>query len=353
MSEDISAELVASIATAYEDNTPLQILGGNTKGFYGRVPVGMPLAITGHEGIVNYEPTELVVSVRAGTRLSYLKSILAESGQMLAFDPPMFGPAATVGGMVASGFSGPARPYRGSVRDAILGVQIINGKGHQLHFGGEVMKNVAGYDVSRLMVGALGTLGVVLQASFKVLPAPEVNRTLVFSCSEEEALYQMNRWAGQALPLTGAAYLARQMYVRLSGSEDSVSSAAREIGGDQGKSADDWWDSLRDHKLSFFERNAPLWRLSVPPAASPLDMPGDSLIDWGGAQRWFFSNMPATEVRGGVRETGGHSTLFRGGDRSGEVFETLHGTQARLHVALKRAFDPGGIINRGRMVKDW
>jgi len=352
-SSDISAELISTVADAFERGTALEIQGGGTKQFYGRRSAGSLLRVKGHQGIVNYEPTELVVSVRSGTRLSELQQVLADAQQLLGFEPPAFGTDATVGGMVACGFSGPARPYRGSVRDAVLGVEIINGRGQQLRFGGEVIKNVAGYDASRLMVGAMGTLGVVLQVSFKVLPAPEVTMTRTFEMSEILALEQMNIWAGRPLPLSACAFYADRLLVRLCGSGDAVLAAGREIGGDEVHDTMTWWESLREQALPFFAQEEPLWRLSVPPATGPMNLPGDCLIDWGGAQRWLFCEHSADALRQVVRDAGGHATLFRGGNRDGEIFEPLQSVQLRLQQELKRAFDPRSILNPGRMVEGW
>ena len=352
-SSDISAELRSTVADAFEQGAALEIQGGGTKQFYGRRPTGSLLRVNGHQGIVNYEPTELVVSVRSGTRLSELQQILAEAKQMLGFEAPAFGADATVGGMVACGFSGPARPYRGAVRDAVLGVQIINGRGQQLRFGGEVIKNVAGYDASRLMVGAMGTLGVLLQVSLKVLPAPEVMMTRTFEMTEVLALKQMNAWAGRPLPLSACSFYAGRLSVRLGGSGDAVLAAGREIGGDEEHDAMTWWESLREQTLPFFARKEPLWRLSVPPATEPMNLPGDCLIDWGGAQRWLFCEHSVDVLRQVVRDAGGHATLFRGGNRDGEIFEPLQSVQSRLQQELKKAFDPRSILNPGRMVEGW
>ena len=345
---DVSAELAHTVRTA-TGGAALHIAGAGTKRFYGRAARGEPLRVAGHRGIVSHEPTELVLTARAGTPLTEIEAALASNDQMLAFEPPYFGPQATLGGTIACGFSGPRRPYAGSARDFVLGVKMINGKGEILSFGGQVMKNVAGYDVSRLMVGALGTLGVLLEVSLKVLPRPAAEITLTFELSPDQALVQMNRLAGQPLPLSGACHTAGKLWVRLSGSEEAVRAAQKKLGGREEAKGADFWRAVREHELDFFAGDTPLWRLSVPPAAPMLALPGQWLLDWGGAQRWLKSTVRATDVWEAAGAAGGHATLFRGGDRAGEVFQPLAPALLRLHRNLKHAFDPGGVLNPGRL----
>jgi glycolate oxidase FAD binding subunit len=214
------------------------------------------------------------------------------------------------------------------------------------------MKNVAGYDVSRLMVGALGTLGVLLEASLKVLPLPERELTLALALPAAEAIARVNVWAGQPLPLSAACHMGDTLYVRLSGSERAVVAARSKIGGDHVEQAATFWADLREHRLPFFRDEAPLWRLSVPPAAR-IALPGAWLIDWGGAQRWLKSGLPPTQIWRAAEHAGGHATLFRGGDRAGEVFHPLAPALARLHKNLKHAFDPTGMLNPGRYTTAW
>ncbi len=346
---DLSERLEDRIREACALGTPLRIIGGDTKQFLGREPRGERVDVSGHTGVLSYEPTELVVTVRSGTSIAETQAVLNQSGQCLAFEPPEFGLAATVGGTIASGFSGPCRPYRGSVRDFVLGVTCINGRGESLRFGGQVMKNVAGYDVSRLMVGAMGTLGAILDVSFKVLPIPDVEQTRVYEVSEEMAIAKMNEWAGQPWPLSAACYLKNRLRIRLSGTEEGVAAAARELGGVQDPDGGQFWRALREQYLPFFQSDGVLWRLVVPPATPPLELLGDGLVDWGGAQRWLLSEQGDETIRAAVQAVGGHSTRFRGGDRSLDVFQPLAPGLATLHQNLKNAFDPAGILNSGRL----
>ena len=350
---DIKPEIQQAVREAAAAGTALRISGGDTKAFYGRAATGEPLDVSAHRGIVSYEPTELVITARAGTPLKEIETTLAGSGQMLPFEPPYFGESATLGGAVACGLSGPVRPYAGSVRDFVLGVACINGKGEHLSFGGQVMKNVAGYDVSRLMVGAMGTLGVLLEVSLKVLPRPACELTAALPMDAAAAIDTMNAWAGQPLPVSACCYDDEVLRVRLSGTESGVRSARDKIGGEEVPQDDTYWADLREHRLPFFGSDAPLWRLSVP-AATPAPSDGSNwLLDWGGAQRWLVSDQPAETVRQQASAAGGHAMMFRGGDRSDDVFHPLAPTIETLHRRLKEAFDPKGILNPGRMYKGW
>jgi len=280
--------------------------------------------------------------------LRELEQALAEQGQMLPFEPPHFGEGATLGGAVACGLSGPRRPYAGSVRDFVLGCRLISGKGEALHFGGEVMKNVAGYDVSRLMVGAMGTLGVILDLSLKILPRPAVELTLVQERTPADAITAMNAWAGKTVPLSAAVYDGNRLTVRLSGAESAVKAAQQRVGGTVVENAAAFWERIREQRHAFFDGAAPLWRLSLPPATAPLDVPGTWLLDWGGAQRWLRSDADAETIRRAAGSAGGHATLFRGGERN-DVFHPLPAALLGLHRALKRSLDPSGIFNPGRL----
>jgi glycolate oxidase FAD binding subunit len=344
----LEKDLAERVLEAAGRGTPLAIRGGGSKDFYGRPVVGEALDVSGHAGVVSYEPTELVVTARAGTPLAEIEALLAEHGQMLPFEPPRFGPGATLGGMLAAGLSGPRRPWGGAVRDSVLGVRLINGRGEVLKFGGQVMKNVAGYDVSRLMAGALGTLGVILEASFKVLPRPAREVTLVHRLGAAEARRRLNDWQGLPLPLTGTLHLDDTLYLRLSGGEEALRSARETLGGDVGE-AGDLWQDLREQRLPFFtDGEAPLWRLSLPPAAPPLEADAPVLTEWGGALRWLRTDLPAAQVRRLAARQGGHATLFRGGERE-SVFQPLTAPMMALHRRVKAAFDTGGILNPGRM----
>ena len=351
-SNDRTAELQAELRAALADNRPLAIRGGGSKAFYGREVTGRPLGVSGHSGVVSYEPTELVVTVRAGTRLAELEALLAEHGQRLAFEPPHFGEGATVGGMVATGLAGPRRPWGGAVRDAVLGARILNGVGEELRFGGEVMKNVAGYDLSRLMVGSLGVLGVLLDVSLKVLPVPAARTTRVLELGPGQALERLAEWGRQPLPITGAVHSGGRLHVRLAGNASAVAEAGERIGGEELVDGGAFWADLREQRLAFFTGETPLWRLSLPPAVMQPDLPGEWLIDWGGAQRWLRSDAWAGTIHAAAREAGGHAALFRGGDRGGEVFAPLSTPLLRVHRNLKRALDPHGLFNPGRMYKE-
>ncbi|HEX2201517.1 MAG TPA: glycolate oxidase subunit GlcE [Gammaproteobacteria bacterium] len=347
---DILQDLIDTVKEANDSCWPLRIIGGETKAFYGRAVEGQRLSVAKYQGIVAYEPTELVLTARAGTRLTEIEEVLAAQGQMLAFEPPHFGVTATLGGMVAVGLSGPRRPYVGAVRDFILGVKCLTGAEQIVSFGGQVMKNVAGFDVSRLMAGVLGTLGVLLEISLKVLPAPEHELTLQREATAQEAIAFMNRWAGQSLPLSAACHDGARLYLRLSGSYRGVTAASAKIGGERLTDGAIFWRDLREHRLAFFApEQPPLWRLSVPPATPPLDLPGEQLIDWGGAQRWLRSHAAPELIRQAARDKGGHALVFRGGDRQAEVFSPLSPALEQMHRRLKQAFDPHRIFNPGRM----
>jgi glycolate oxidase FAD binding subunit len=352
MERDCAQEFSAAIQAAAADNTALNIVGGNTKEFLGRTPQGTRLAAATHRGILHYEPSELVITARAGTPLRDLEQTLAEHGQALAFEPPHFGDAATLGGAVASGLSGPRRPYAGALRDFVLGCRIINGRGEVLRFGGEVMKNVAGYDVSRLMCGAMGTLGLLLDISIKVLPRPATEITLAQDCTVAVALARMNAWAGRPLPLSAAVHDGRQLRFRLSGAASAVNAARQSMGGDPVPGAERFWHEIREQQHVFFTTDKSLWRLSLPPASAPLNLPGKCLVDWGGAQRWLISDADEELVRATTQAAGGHATLFRGGARDTERFHPLPAKLLTLHRALKQTFDPSGIFNPGRLYAD-
>ncbi|MBN9694343.1 MAG: glycolate oxidase subunit GlcE [Zoogloea sp.] len=330
----------------------LRIRGGGSKDFYGREPIGELLETGACRGIVNYEPSELVVTVRAGTPLAELEGALAEQGQMLAFEPPRFAAGSTVGGCVAAGLAGPRRAAVGGVRDFVLGARLIDGRGDVLRFGGEVMKNVAGYDVSRALAGSLGTLGLIVELSLKVLPRPVAEATLRFEADDEaDALHRLNAWAGQPLPISASAWRRRGLYLRLSGASAAVEAAQARLGGEGVDAAEAaaLWAGLRDHTDTFFSGSTPLWRLSLPSDALALALDGEQLVEWGGAQRWLRSEQPVADIRRRVESLGGHATLFRHGDRQGSCFHPLSEAMMRLQRNLKNAFDPAGVFNPGRL----
>jgi len=349
----MTGQFITELAERVRDHAarkaPLRIRGGGTKDFYGARVEGTPLEMAGYAGIVAYEPRELVLTVRAGTRLADIEAALAAEGQMLAFEPPRFGAAATIGGTVACNLSGPRRPYAGAVRDFVLGARIVNGKGEDLSFGGRVIKNVAGYDVSRLMAGALGTLGVLTELSFKVLPRPPAQATLAFEMDEARMIETVNRWAGQPLPLSATAWEAGVLRVRLSGASSAVAAARAKLGGAEVADGPAYWENLREHRLPFFAADRPLWRLSVAQTAAPIALPHPQLVEWGGGLRWVSGAVETARAREAAAGAKGHSTLFRGGERAGGVFHPLTPAIAKIHRRLKDAFDPAGILNPGRM----
>jgi glycolate oxidase FAD binding subunit len=341
---DIAEQLATTVRNATAARTPLAIHGSNSKRFLTGDIDGAPLDMTGHRGIVSYEPTELVLTARAGTPLAQIETTLGAHNQMLAFEPPHFGPGATLGGTIACNLSGPRRLYAGSARDFVLGTRIINGRGEILKFGGQVMKNVAGYDVSRLMAGSFGTLGVLLEISLKVLPRTAQEITLVFEMNATTALRAMNAWAGQPLPLSAACYLGDRLYIRLSGTEQGVRAAHIKLGGEHDARGAAFWQELREQQLLFFAGEAPLWRLSVPAAAPLLDLPGKWLLDWGGAQRWLRTDVNPREIHNAVEAVGGHARLFRDAEGQKPVRPST-AVAARLANELRRAFDPFAIFN--------
>ena len=350
---DISEDIVAAVRAAAAAGTPLSIEGSGSKRFMGRAVQAEPLATSAHRGILGYAPTELTLTARAGTPLAEIRQALAGNGQYLPFDPPAFGENATLGGTIACGLSGPRRPYAGAARDYVLGTRIVNGSGELLRFGGEVMKNVAGYDLSRLMTGAMGTLGVLLDISLKVLPEPGAQRTLSFELSAQEAIRRANEWAARPLPLTAVAHVDGRMLVRLSATAGGVEHAARMLGGEPLADDDDFWRDWREHRHAFFAGDAPLWRLSVPATSAPLELSGESAIDWGGALRWLRSDLPAETIRALTGGVGGHATLLRAGPAGNETpFHPLPEGLHRLHQRLKASLDPQRVLNRGRMYAD-
>ena len=338
------------VRAATAARTPLRIRAGGSKDFYGNDSRGEVLDPRGYAGIVAHEPTELVITARCGTPLAELEAVLDAAGQMLPFEPPHFGPAATVGGCVAAGLAGPRRASAGGVRDYVLGAKLLTGSGEVLSFGGTVMKNVAGYDVARLAAGSLGVLGVITEVSLKVLPKPVAEATLRLELDEAGALRKMNEWAGQPLPLSASAWRDGVLHVRLSGARAAVAEAQKRIGG-QPVDGGVPWLALREQTDAFFAGEAPLWRLALPSTAEPIGLQGAQLIEWGGAQRWLRSDAPAAGIRACAAARGGHATLFRGGERR-DVFTPLPAPIAAIHRRLKAEFDPAGIFNPGRMY-DW
>ena len=337
----------------------LCLRGGGTKDFYGGPLEGDPLDLRGYAGIVSYEPSELVVTARCGTPLAELEAVLSEHRQMISFEPPHFGAGATLGGCVAAGLAGPRRAsnglYYGAVRDYVLGCVLMDGRGDVMRFGGQVMKNVAGYDVSRLVTGSMGTLGPILEISIKVVPQPVARATLRLAMGEAEALDRLNEWGGKPLPISASAWSAGALSVRLEGAAAAVDAARASLGGEH---VDDvaaalFWEGLREHTDPFFAQPGALWRLSVPPAAAAISLPGTQMLEWGGALRWWKTGTGGESVRKAARSAGGHATLFRGEDKSAGVFAALDPVVARLHRKVKGVFDPAGVFNHHRLYPEW
>ena len=349
MSDAFIPQLCEHVRECAARKAPLRIRGGGTKDFYGGALDGEPLEMAPFTGVVAYEPKELVLTVRAGTPLAEVERVLGAERQMLPFEPPHFGAGATIGGAVAAGLSGPRRPYAGAVRDFVLGARIVNGKGEDLSFGGRVIKNVAGYDVSRLMAGALGTLGVITEISFKVLPRPALESTLVFALDAAQAILKANQWAGQPLPLSATAWEDGTLRVRLSGAPPAVAAARAKLGGDEDPEGAQYWTRLREQGLPFFAGERALWRLSVPSATPPIAAEHAQLVEWGGGVRWLRGPVDPFTIRSTVERCGGHATLFRGGEKSAGAFHPLQPAVLKIHRRLKAAFDPAGILNPGRM----
>jgi glycolate oxidase FAD binding subunit len=350
ISIDDSARLVEQVRSALAEKKPLFIRGGDSKAFLGRPVSGEAIDTRSHRGIVSYDPSELVITARAGTPLAEVNAILDEAGQMLPCEPPTFGVGATVGGAVASGLSGPRRPWVGSVRDFILGCRIITGEAKHLRFGGQVMKNVAGYDVSRLIGGSFGCLGLITEVSLKVLPRPREARSLTLAIEANEAMRKLSAWRKAALPVGGACHLDSKLHLRLEGGMGSVRAAIDCIGGQD--LDPQFWDALRDQRLAFFDDPRPLWRLSLPNNTPLVELPGAALLDWGGAQRWLKSDAPAQAIRQLASAAGGHATCFT--PQPGiEPFHPLAAPLMRFHRQLKQRLDPHGMFNPGRMYADY
>ena len=355
------AQITERVRAAVADQTPLRIRGGGTKDFHGRGLHGDVLDTRLLSGITSYEPSELVITARAGTPLAELEAALAAKGQCLPFEPPHFSPGATVGGMVAAGLSGPARASVGAVRDYVLGVSLINGKAEPLTFGGQVMKNVAGYDVSRLMAGSWGTLGLLTEVSLKVLPVAPAEATLRFECNQADALRKLHAWGGQPLPLNASCWAQGQLWLRLCGAQAAVQAACQKLGGERlpDDQAAALWHSLREQQHPWFAARSDadaLWRLSLPQTAAPLALPeglAAPLIEWHGAQRWVQApRTMASAITAAAQAAGGSATIFRA-ERADQlsnwpIFNPQSATLQAVHAQLKKAFDPHGLLNPGR-----
>jgi glycolate oxidase FAD binding subunit len=346
--QDLSEDIRQQVRQAAATGTALRIVGSDSKAFYGGdCQATTQLSMAGHCGIIDYEPSELVVTARSGTPLSNITSLLAQHRQMLAFEPPSFSEQATLGGTLACGFSGPRRPFVGSARDFMLGCRIINGEGEMLNFGGRVMKNVAGFDVSRLMVGALGSLGVLLDVSLRVLPIPESELTLAYTLSVSEALTQMSALSARPWPLSALAYDGEQLRVRLSGAQAAVQAAARQLGGDLDAQGECFWQDLREQRLAYFHQPGNLWRISMAPASASLALSGAWMLDWGGALRWLKTEEPAEAIHAAAAKVGGYAVCFRGDNKTDWI--RLDPALMALQQKVRAAFDPLILFNPGRL----
>lgn len=351
---EVVCSLQDRVRTAAAAHTPLVIRAGGTKNFYGNLIREEHEVLDPRDycGVIDYEPTELVMTACSGTSLTAVESALAEHNQILAFEPPYFGASATIGGVIASGLAGPRRMAAGSMRDFVLGATLLDGRANVLAFGGKVMKNVAGYDVSRALAGSLGTLGLILDVSLKVVPRPAMEQTLRFELSEADAIRRTNEWAGQPLPISATAWFDGALAVRLSGAAKGVEAAVAKLGGTAVTNDAAFWSELREQAHVFFNGAEPatLWRLSVPPTTLQLNL-GATLIEWRGAQRWVWSNAPSAEICAKAEAVGGHATAFRHRGNT-DAFHPLSPALAQIHRRLKNEFDPAGLFNPGRMYSD-
>ncbi len=349
--QDVVQQFSETIRKAAAEQNLLRIRGSGSKDFYGLALIGDVLDTRPLAGIIDYDPTELVITARAGTPLREVEKALADRGQMLAFEPPHFGPDATLGGCIASGFSGPRRAALGSARDFVLGVRMLNGLGEDLHFGGQVMKNVAGYDLSRLMTGSFGTLGLITEISLKVLPVPEEHRTLCLTLDETAAIETMNKWAARPLPLSATCHVDGTLYVRLSGAAAAVTAAQQKLGGEPLDNGDEFWRSVREQTHSLFRSSAALWRFSLRSTAAALGL-GPQMIEWNGSLRWVAADIDPAKTFDLAHKSNGHATLFRDGNKRIGIQRFAPGLLA-VHKKLKRALDPHGILGPGRIHADF
>jgi glycolate oxidase FAD binding subunit len=346
-------ELRQRVMDAHGARRALRLRGAGTKDFYGERCEGALLDLRSYRGIVEYEPSELVITARCGTTLSELEALLLRHRQFLAFEPPAYGGDPTIGGVIAAGLSGPRRFQAGAARDFVLGAVLLCAHGELLHFGGKVIKNVAGFDLARALCGSLGILGAITQVSLKVLPLPRSEQTLQFDMTAPEAIARFTRWGGQPLPISATVWAAGQAWVRLSGAPSAVQAARRRLGGQalEPGAASELWDSLRHQTHAFFRAAGTLWRLSVPSTAAPIGIDGAQLIEWGGALRWCASDAPAADIRAQAHAAAGSALLWRG-HAAGARFDALSPAVLAIHRRLKARFDPHGIFNPGRLIAD-
>lgn len=331
------------IKAAAAKGEKLAIKGSGSKSFLSPTHAANALDTRAWAGIVEYDPKELVIVVRCGTPLVDVEKAMADAGQMLAFEPPRFGEGATIGGTVATGLSGPRRAYAGAVRDFVLGAKVIDGKGDHLAFGGKVMKNVAGFDMSRLLTGSFGTLGVITEIAFKCLPLPKAQATRVFEMDSALAIEAMNRWYADADPITATTWVDGKLYVRFAGAEPAVQTAIDKRGGDALANDVAWWADWREQKHAFFAGDAPLLRVSCKSTAPSFEV-GAEAIDWGGAQRWIRTSLDnAAKLRYSAKQQGGYLQRIRG-TRDADVDTKLQPALAEIHSKIKASFDPYNVF---------
>lgn len=345
---DCRDEIASKLHDAFQRKQALQIKAGSTKQFYGRDIQAEALSLTDHSGIIEYEPSELYITARSGTPLREIEQTIAEQQQILPCEPPYFGATATLGGTIACGLAGPRRASAGNVRDCILGTEILNGKGELLRFGGKVMKNVAGYDVSRLMCGALGTLGVLMSVSLRLLPKPACEQTIVLALDSSTAISKMNQLANTPMPISATFYDGHELYIRLSSSLSAVEACKNEIDGEIVNNNDMFWTNIKEQTHDFFNSDEPLWRISVPPSTETLNISGENVIEWNGALRWYKSDADESTIRTEAERVRGHATLFKG-NTTNQIFHPLPMLSMKLHKKLKQVLDPVGILNPGKM----
>ncbi len=344
---DIEIELAAQIAAVAATGGEIEIIGGGSKRFYGELLEALPIDVSAHSGIIDYDPAELVITLRSGCRLAEVEKLLARNRQMFGFEPPHFGAEATIGGMVASGLAGPRRAFAGGMRDFVLGAKILDGRGQIMQFGGRVIKNVAGFDVSRMMVGSLGTLGVILEVSIRVIPMCETETTLAFEHRDaNQHIGWINRLGSEPNPVSASAWVNGRSLLRLSGSEQGVTHAVAQIGGDVVESC---WDELKEHTHNFFDLQQPLTRASLPPATQDMSPEMSQLIEWGGAQRWLRGEVDVAALRCQAEPLGGSVCAFQRHDVDVPVFQPLQDAMLKLQRSIKSSFDPAGIFNAGRI----
>lgn len=343
----IEDELSTQVRAIAAGGGEIEIIGGGSKRFYGESIEALPIDVSGHSGIIDYDPAELVITLRAGCKLHEVEALLAQNRQMFGFEPPCLGEDATIGGMVATGLAGPRRAWAGSIRDFVLGVKMLDGRGQVLQFGGRVIKNVAGFDVSRLMVGALGTLGVILEVSIRVIPVSETELTLSYEHGNaDEHIRWINQLGSEPYPITASLWHDGRSQLRLSGSEQGVSQAAAQLGGD---SVEPGWQHVKEQQLDFFDRGQPLSRISLPPASPDLLDGRPQLIEWGGAQRWCCGEIDVAALRSQVADAGGNLCAYRGHDAEVPIFHPLPAPMLKLQRNIKSSFDPAGIFNPGKI----